>query len=438
MEGNIGFELETKIYNWHEQLERSPDITVFDSEELKCHLLDSIDHWKGVGLDEEEAFWVSSRRLNFSFDLLQDYRIVNSPLNQMKKTVLVLGGVLGFFLLYYFFVFSSMLLFYGLTVFHNDGNFALRWIANYLYTVQAAFIISFAGIFSMGTKFVSLIRRIRLKPKHAILLLVVTLLFASGKQYLYPLIREIGKSQQLWGQLYDVFFNFRFSFPFLFCLSFVLLCWKYCKKLKDPDEGNNEEGKEEEGSNNLPKQIDKWCRQQRSTPDTSRLNQKDLKIRVINLMNELKGLGLTEEETFGIAAKRLSTGHFHWEDKKPEADDSMIQMKRSFLILVGVLAYFLFYYFFGFTSKLFFIILRLFNMNEYEAVGWFSNYLTGGCLAFIIFSVSVYFFEKKIILLIENLEIKAKHIFYLFLTALGIAKCRHLSFTAVKKFNDVE
>ena len=58
MEDNIGFKLETQIDNWYEQLKRSPDVTASDSEELKSHLLDSIDHWKEVGLDEEEAFRV--------------------------------------------------------------------------------------------------------------------------------------------------------------------------------------------------------------------------------------------------------------------------------------------------------------------------------------------------------------------------------------------
>ncbi|MEN6457033.1 MAG: hypothetical protein ABFD10_22500 [Prolixibacteraceae bacterium] len=419
MEDNIGFKLKTQIYNWYEQLKRSTDITASDSEELKCHLLDSVDHWQEVGLDEEEAFWVSSRRLSLSFEIIRAYREENISLIQMKRTVLVLSGVLGFFFSYYFLFFSSMLLFYGLTVSDIAGYVALRWLTNYLNVVQIALIISFAGIFFMEKKFVPLIRRIRLKPKHTILLLTATLFFASGKQYLYSVIREICRSQPFWGQLYDVFFNFRFSFPFLFCLSFVLLFWKYNKKLTDPAEGNNQEAAEEDGTNNLAEGIDKWCEQQKSTSGTTGSNAEQLKVRLTETMNELKALKLTGEEAFGIAVKRLGTGHFHWEDKTPEVDDSKIQMKRSFLILSGALAYFLFYYFFGFTSKLFFIILRSFDMAGMIALKWVSGYLTLVCFAFVFFSISIYFFEKKTLSLIESLEIKIKHIFSLFLTALG-------------------
>ncbi|MGV8096503.1 MAG: permease prefix domain 1-containing protein [Mangrovibacterium sp.] len=419
MERNIKFTLEAQLYNWTERLRRFPEVTESDLEELEYHLLDSIDHLKETGLDEEEAFWVASRRFEINFDVIQDYHTVNNPLIQIRRAVLVFAGVLGFFLVYYFLVCSSMFLFYGLTVSHTAGDIALTWISSYLYGAQVALIICLAGIFFREKKFIMFIRRLRLKPRHTILILIVTFLFALGKQYLYPEIREIGNEQRVWGQLYNVFFYFRFSFPFLFCLSFVFLYWKYTKKLIDPAKGNHQRIiNEKEDMNNLSEQINQWCAEQKSNQGGIHTGPEELKSLMLDLINELKALKLSEKEAFGIAVKRLGKGYFQWESKNPEVDDSMIQMKKSFLILAGALAYFLFYYFFGLTSKLFFIILRLFNTDGYEAIRWFSNYLICACLAFVIFNLGVYFQKRKTILFIEGLELKSKHVLTLFLAAL--------------------
>jgi hypothetical protein len=422
MERNIKFTLEAQLYNWTERLRRFPEVTESDLEELEYHLLDSIDHLKETGLDEEEAFWVASRRFEINFDVIQDYHTVNNPLIQTRRTVLVFAGILGFFLLYYFLVCSSMFLFYGLTVSQTTGDIALTWISSYLYGAQVALIICLAGIFFREKKFITFIRRLRLKPRHTILILIVTFLFALGKQYLYPEIKEIGNEQRVWGQLYDVFFYFRFSFPFLFCLSFVFLYWKYTKKLIDPAKGNQQRIiNEKEDMNNLSEQINQWCAEQKSNQGGIQTGPEELKSLMLDLINELKALKLSEKEAFGIAAKRLGKGHFQWESKNPEVDDSMIQMKKSFLILAGALAYFLFYYFFGLTSKLFFIILRSINVDGHTSVIWISSYLTVIYFVIMFFSISVYFLEKKTISFLESFELKPGHIIFLFLITLGLA-----------------
>ncbi|MGV8139601.1 MAG: hypothetical protein AB2L20_30765 [Mangrovibacterium sp.] len=418
MEGGIGFNLDRQLWEWTAQMKKVHDITEADSEELKCHLLDSAEHWERAGLDQEEAFWVASRRLRLSFDLVEDYHTVNSRLLQMEKTVLVLAGILGFFLSYYFFACSAMLVFYGLTVFGVSGDTAMQWISHYLYGAQFALIAISVGIFFMDRKFFRFFRRIRLKPGHALSILFITFLCALGRQYLFKEIRAIGHAQGIWGQLFDVFFYFRFSFPFLFCLSLVLLYWRYGKKLNGPArENERKEMNSEESEAGWSARIDQWCNRPEWNSAGRFSSPHELKGRMLQLMTELEAIGLSGGEAFGIAVKRLGSGHFKWE-MDSRADDQAIEIKKSLLIMAGVPIYFLLYYFLGTTSKFLFIILRLADWEPQLSLAGVSGYLKLTCFICIVFFIGLYFFEKKTISLIESFEIKNKTIFFIFLTAI--------------------
>ncbi len=66
MESNIEFNIQEQIDRWVINIKSEPSITESDSEELKSHLLDSIDQLKDTGLNDEEAFWVASRRIGIN------------------------------------------------------------------------------------------------------------------------------------------------------------------------------------------------------------------------------------------------------------------------------------------------------------------------------------------------------------------------------------
>ena len=73
MESNNEFNLQEQIDHWLSKIKSEPSITESDSEELKSHLLDSIDKLKYSGLNDEEAFWVASRRIGTTVDWEEDY-----------------------------------------------------------------------------------------------------------------------------------------------------------------------------------------------------------------------------------------------------------------------------------------------------------------------------------------------------------------------------
>src|ERR1035437_9289519 len=111
METNNEFNIQEQLDHWVNRIKTEPSFTESDSEELKSHLLDSIDQLKDTGLNDEEAFLVASRRIGTTVDWEEDYSQANSQVIQMRRSVLILAGVLVYFCLYYFIESTSRLLF---------------------------------------------------------------------------------------------------------------------------------------------------------------------------------------------------------------------------------------------------------------------------------------------------------------------------------------
>ena len=134
IEKNAPFDLPHAVGRWCNRLTQSPSLTESDSEELKGHLLDTIDDLKAAGLDDEEAFWVASKRLGVCVSLDEDYETVNRPLIQMRKSLILLAG--GFFL-FCFLLLSPVFLLFAFHwthdcrnrrgQYHNDCPLVLVW-----------------------------------------------------------------------------------------------------------------------------------------------------------------------------------------------------------------------------------------------------------------------------------------------------------------------
>ena len=233
MERNIEFNLQEQISNWVRHLNTEPSITESDSEELKSHLLDLIDELKEAGLDEEEAFWVASKRIGSSSEWEADYGEVNKPLIQMRRSLFILAGVLCYFLLYYFIKFSSKLLLIILLLNKTDGYQAVTWTSKYLIGIHFVFIFFAVSIYFLEKKTVSFIENIKLKPRHTLLLLFTTIIFTITDTCLYPVAKNLmGQDYSLRSHLYHVLLYFDYSFPLIICVSFIFLYFKYYRKTK--------------------------------------------------------------------------------------------------------------------------------------------------------------------------------------------------------------
>lgn len=232
-ENNIEFDLQAQINNWVSSLRTASSITESDTEELKIHLLDLIDELKEAGLDYEEAFWVASKRMGNSSEWEAVYCEVNNPIIQMRRSLVILAGVLAYFLIYYFLLFSSKLLLIILLISEIDGHAAIRWVTRYLEGAHLFFLLFALSIYLLESKTVSFIENIKMRPRHTVFLLVTTVVFVVIDTCLLPICKNlIRKGVPIEGQFYDIYFYFNYSFPFMICVSFVILYSKYFRKAK--------------------------------------------------------------------------------------------------------------------------------------------------------------------------------------------------------------
>jgi len=233
MERKKDFIIQEQIDLWVTIIKSEPSITEIDSEELKSHLLDSIDQLKDAGLNEEEAFWVASRRIGTTSDWVEDYCLVNNQVIQLRRSVLILAGVLIYFCLFFFIESTSRLLF---IIFLNkdiSGYLAIKWVSWYLIGSHLAFILLVANIYLMEKKAVSFIENVKMKPKHTLLLLIATIIFSITDTCLYPVAKNlISQNDPLRSQLIHIYLYFNYSFPLLICVSFIILYFKYYNKTK--------------------------------------------------------------------------------------------------------------------------------------------------------------------------------------------------------------
>lgn len=233
MDNKQNINIHQHVSSWAEQLRADPSFTDSDAEELKSHLLDLINELKEAGLDDEEAFWVASKRMGSCFEWEAVYREVNSPVIQMRRSLIILAGVLAYFLLYYFILFSSKLLLIILLISETDGYAAIRWVTRYLEGAHLLFILFAISIYFLEYRTIAFIENIKMRPSHTVFLLITAILFGIIDTCLLPISKNMmRKGVPIENQFYDIHFYFNYSFPLMICISFVVLYFKYFRKAK--------------------------------------------------------------------------------------------------------------------------------------------------------------------------------------------------------------
>jgi hypothetical protein len=229
-EPDTGFNLQDQLDLWFRKIRSEPSITDADAEELKCHLLDMIEELKESGLDDEEAFWVASKRMGTVADWGDEYHEANQSVVQVRRTAIILSGVLAYFLCYHFIELSSKLLYIFLFQSGMDAFEAAHWIKKYIISIQILVALFFFGIYFMERKILSFIETIRINPKHTIILLITAIIFAAINTSAFPVIKNLVQSDPLiLSRLFHIYRNFGYSFPLIMCCVFLLIYFKYYK-----------------------------------------------------------------------------------------------------------------------------------------------------------------------------------------------------------------
>jgi len=146
------YKLQEQIDKWVDKIRSEPSFTKSDCEELKSHLLDLIDRLKEKGLDDEEAFMVAIKRIGYIKDWGDEYRITNNPVTQMRRSLIILAGVLVYFFLFYFIEFSSKFFLFGLLVVDVEGHNAVSLVPRYLIICFFVVMLFFLSIYEFSLK----------------------------------------------------------------------------------------------------------------------------------------------------------------------------------------------------------------------------------------------------------------------------------------------
>lgn len=233
MTTSSNYKLQEQIDRWIDTIQSEPSFTESDCEELKSHLLDLIDRLKGKGLDDEEAFMVAIKRMGYIKDWGDEYRITNNPVTQMRRSLIILAGVLVYFFLFYFIEFSSKLFLFELLIMDIEEHNAVTLVPRYLIICFLGVMLFFLSIYFFEKKTITFIEKIKIKPKITVIFLIITFLMAIADTCLYVIIKElIGDYFTLRSNLHHYYIYFEYSFPLMLCLIFILIYFKYYKTAK--------------------------------------------------------------------------------------------------------------------------------------------------------------------------------------------------------------
>jgi hypothetical protein len=230
------FNINKEVNQWLVKQQTNPSFTASDLEELKCHLYEIVDVLTEKGLDEEEAFVVAKMRLDIDSELEKEYNEGNKPILQMRRSLLILAGVLVYFMLYYFILSTSKILILALQLNDISKAVTIDWVFRYLLTWHFGIVLFFVSLYFLESKTINFIEKLKLKPKGTIVLLAIAALLAIIDTCLFPIVKNmLGKNIPLLSILYQNYNYFEFSFPFIIGLGFILIYYKYHKKSNFPD-----------------------------------------------------------------------------------------------------------------------------------------------------------------------------------------------------------
>ena len=213
---------------WAEQLRSDPSFTISDAEELKGHLLDIAEELVSQGYCEAEAFAMAASRLGEPAVLREEFDEVNTPVIQLRKTVLVLSGILFFFLFYFFVSFSARLLVLALGHFSDNEVVNGYIVKSYTGLYLLLIAVFTAALFFSKLKMFENFEERRIKPAHTFILFFLTLIFALINAWLDAIIRQtFDHFSYTFYYQYTVFDYLSYLFPVFSITSFMVLYKKY-------------------------------------------------------------------------------------------------------------------------------------------------------------------------------------------------------------------
>ncbi len=389
-----------KIYKqasaWAEQLKTNPSFTNSDVEELKSHLIDLAEELCVKGLNQEEAFMVASSRLNMDSTLKEEFEAVNLPIIQLRKIILVLSGILLFFLLYFFTVSSTRLLVLVLHGFMDDPYLLIWQIIMYVIDYQFSFIFFAIFFYFSDEKMIKGIEMLKIKPRHTYLLFSAILILAIADQCFRQLINEVFKmGSYTTGQLHAIFDYLTYSYPFIIVICFVVFFNKYylSKAYNGSDSALLPE---------LPSIPEVHLQELKA----GIARDEQLKKQLDDHLKDLEKIPLNKTEALGVARMRMKMIPLQNYHVTSNLGNSMWKLMA---ILSGVLVYFFFHFLMLSSARVLFFVLQHFVNDPILNIRRTWLFVISFQWVFIFFTAGLYFLDKNIVHRLNRIHIKPVH-----------------------------
>jgi hypothetical protein len=411
MEKNADAGILMSIKRWVDQLKSVPSLTTSNSEELKNHLLDTMDNLKAAGLDDEEAFWIASRRLGDISILKDEYDEVNMPVIQMRKIILVFSGILVFFLLYSLMHLTTKLLFFVLYQINYNPAEIIRYVVIYLSAYHFIFIFCTILLYFFGKRIVTGIKKLNFKPRHTILLfagvfciVVINLWFQNTIREIFdPDIRTLTK-------YYATFDYSGYTFPLIIIICFLMLYKRYysASSIVEILHGG------------LPQESNMLKEDAIIETRVNLTGGECLKNKFSVQWEKLKEIGLDEEEASGVLLKRQGLELPH-KDEYNAVNQSESTMMTFLTVLSGVLVYFFLYYLQNSAARILLTVLQHFENDAILNIRRTWTFVIAFHFILIFFATSVYLLDMNVIQRFKRIIIKPVHTKWLLFATIFLA-----------------
>ncbi|MDX8339755.1 hypothetical protein SLH46_11210 [Draconibacterium sp. IB214405] len=231
MESTNRFDLITYVDQWLELNCQNDEFLPEDVLQIKSDLLSSIDDIiDEFEVSEEDAFGIACERMGSRFEWQGEMKQVNEDNFQLKKVVLLFGGVI-FYIFSYHFILSLNRLVLLMSIAIN-GNIADN-VANSSTFFNLVYFITISGlaaVYFWHKPIKILFSRITASTTLNVIIVIATLASVVLELYLGPKVKL--SIEDIYSN--TLFFNkeitFKYMYFCIFLIGYILLFKKYTKK----------------------------------------------------------------------------------------------------------------------------------------------------------------------------------------------------------------
>jgi hypothetical protein len=380
---------------WAKQLETNSSFTNSDIEELKSHFIELVGELLLRGLNEDEAYVIASARLGDPTILKSEFEEVNASIFQLRKTILLLSGVLVFMLSYFLMLFVSRLLVLILNWTTVTLNEKIHFVLLFVIVHHLIFLIFSIYFYFSGQKVLKRFGALKIKPHHTLGLFFAIIILASLDKWFRLIINDsIEFGGYVYKYLFTLFDYSGYTFPVIMIVCFIIFLKRY-NSLSDVHDQHSVLS-----DNN--QYLDK----------VSRVNVSDdlfvdvqLKSNFNLCYKEFLDKGLSDEEVSMITRRRLGIykgfeNNYHTDTRQKGTINDLL------IIFSGILVYVFLYYLLFASTRMIFTFLQFADNNPALNIKRIWTYSILFHMVFIFFTTSVYIRDKNMIELYQRIKIK--------------------------------